>query len=67
MKKQRYGRIVNLASELALGLPTRTVYGGAKAAIISATRTWALELAAHGVTVNAVAPGPVDTAFFQQE
>ena len=66
MKKQRYGRIVNLASELALGLPTRTAYGGAKAAIISATRTWALELAAHGVTVNAVAPGPVDTAFFNR-
>jgi len=66
MKEQRYGRIVSISSELALGLPTRTVYGGAKAALISATRTWALELAQFGVTANAIAPGPVNTEFFNQ-
>jgi len=64
--KRRQGRsIVNISSELALGLPTRTAYGGAKAALISMTRTWALELARTGITVNAIAPGPVDTELFR--
>ena len=65
MKRAQFGRIVNISSELALGLPTRTAYGGAKAALISMTRTWALELARDSITVNAVAPGPVDTEFFR--
>ena len=65
MKQQQRGRIVNISSELALGLPTRTAYGGSKAALISMTRTWALELARDAITVNAVAPGPVDTEFFR--
>lgn len=64
MKKRLGGRIVNISSELALGLPTRTAYGGAKAALISMTRTWALELARSAITVNAIAPGPVNTEFF---
>ena len=46
------------------GSPYSATYAGTKAALISFTRTWALELAQHGVTVNAVAPGPVDTEFF---
>ena len=45
---------------------TRTAYGGAKAALASASRTWALELAEFGITVNTIAPGPVDTEFFRQ-
>jgi 3-oxoacyl-[acyl-carrier protein] reductase len=65
MKQRQDGRIVNLSSELALGLPTRTAYGGAKAALISMTRTWALELARDAITVNAIAPGPVDTELFR--
>jgi NAD(P)-dependent dehydrogenase (short-subunit alcohol dehydrogenase family) len=65
MKRRQDGRIVNISSELALGLPTRTAYGGSKAALISMTRTWALELARDSITVNAVAPGPVDTEFFR--
>ena len=64
MKKQGFGRIVGISSELVLGIALRTAYSGTKAALISFTRTWALELARHGVTVNAVAPGPVDTEFF---
>ncbi len=64
MRRAGYGRIVNISSELALGLPTRTAYGGAKAALLSATRTWALELAADGITANAIAPGPVNTELF---
>jgi NAD(P)-dependent dehydrogenase (short-subunit alcohol dehydrogenase family) len=65
MKQRRGGSIVNISSELALGLPTRTAYGGSKAALISMTRTWALELAPSAITANAIAPGPVDTEFFR--
>ena len=64
MRAQGYGRIVNIASEVVLGLRLRTAYSAAKAALLSFTRTWALELARDGITVNAVAPGPVDTDFF---
>ena len=66
MKKFRRGRIVNISTEFILGAPTRTAYGGAKAALASASRTWALELAESGITVNTIAPGPVDTDFFLQ-
>ena len=66
MREQNYGRIVNISSELALGLATRTAYGGAKAALISASRTWALELAKFGITANAIAPGPIDTDLFNK-
>jgi 3-oxoacyl-[acyl-carrier protein] reductase len=65
MRRRGWGRIVNISSELALGLPSRTAYGSSKAALISATRTWALELARQNITVNCVAPGPVNTEFFQ--
>ena len=64
MRRAGFGRIVTISSELALGLPTRTAYGGAKAALLSATRTWAMELAADGITANAIAPGPVNTGLF---
>ena len=66
MKSQSFGRIVNISSELVLGLSTRTAYGGAKAALISAARTWAIELASSGITANVIAPGPVETDFFNQ-
>ena len=66
MKAQGYGRIVNVSSELALGLSTRTAYGAAKAAMISAARTWSLELAGYGISANCVAPGPVDTDLFNR-
>lgn len=64
MKKQKFGRIINISSDLVLGIPKRTAYSGTKTALISFTRTWALELATHGITVNAVAPGPTNTEFF---
>ncbi|MEO1860158.1 MAG: SDR family oxidoreductase, partial [Verrucomicrobiales bacterium] len=60
------GRIINISTELILGAPTRTAYGGSKAALVSVSRTWALELAKYGVTVNAIAPGPVDTELFRR-
>lgn len=59
MRAQRFGRIVLMSSRGALGLPTRTVYSATKAGMIGMARTWALELAAEGITVNVVAPGPI--------
>ncbi|MVW80039.1 SDR family oxidoreductase [Bordetella sp. 02P26C-1] len=64
MKTARQGRIINISSRAALGKPGRTVYSMTKAGLIGMTRTWALELAPYGVTVNAVAPGPIATEFF---
>lgn len=64
MKAAKFGRIVNMSSRAVVGLPTRTNYAGTKAAIISMTRTWAMELGQFGITVNAVAPGPVVTDMF---
>lgn len=66
MRERGYGRIVNIASRGALGRLGRTSYGAAKAGVIGMTRTWALELAAEGITVNVVSPGPVATEMFMQ-
>ena len=65
MKKRRWGRVVNLSSRAIFGVPGRTSYAAAKSAIIGCTRVWALELAPFGITVNAVAPGPVETPAFR--
>jgi 3-oxoacyl-[acyl-carrier protein] reductase len=65
MKEQKWGRIVNLASRAIFGVPGRTSYAAAKNALIGCTRVWALELASAGITVNAVAPGPIETAMFR--
>jgi NAD(P)-dependent dehydrogenase (short-subunit alcohol dehydrogenase family) len=59
------GRIVNMSSRAALGKVNRTAYGAAKSALVGMTRTWALELAAEAITVNAISPGPVDTELFR--
>src|SRR5436305_2851260 len=65
MKQARFGRIVLLSSRAALGAARRTVYSATKAGIIGMGRTWALELAPFGITVNMVAPGPIQgTAMF---
>jgi len=65
MRAQGWGRIVNIASLTVLGTPGRSVYAGAKAALVTFARTWALELATTGITVNAVAPGPTETELFR--
>lgn len=65
MRAQRFGRIVNISSRAALGKELRTVYSATKAGLIGMTRTWALELGQHGITVNAVGPGPIETELFR--
>lgn len=65
MKRHQFGRIVNIASRAALGKGLRTAYSGSKGALISATRVWALELGQHGITVNAIGPGPIETELFR--
>lgn len=60
--QQRGGRIVNVASNSGLfGGRGRAAYGASKAGIINLTQTMAIELAEHGIAVNAVAPGPTRT------
>src|ERR1700678_2180833 len=67
MRERNFGRIVLISSRAALGLPTRTAYSATKAGMIGMARTWALELAPDGITVNVVAPGPIeDTEMFGQ-
>jgi 3-oxoacyl-[acyl-carrier protein] reductase len=67
MKTAHFGRIVLISSRAALGLAKRTAYSATKAGMLGLARTWALELAPHGVTVNAVAPGPIaETQMFEE-
>jgi 3-oxoacyl-[acyl-carrier protein] reductase len=66
MKARGRGRIITIASQLAFkGAAGLTPYTAAKGAILSFTRSLALEAAPHGIRVNSIAPGPVDTALTQ--
>jgi len=64
MEKAKFGRVVSITSRTILGKEKRTAYSASKGAITSMTRTWALELASSKITVNAIAPGPIETEAF---
>ena len=67
MMKERYGRIINITSVVALsGNPGQTNYAAAKAGIIGFTRSLAKEVGSRNITVNAVAPGFIETDMTNQ-
>jgi len=65
MRAARFGRIINITSLVTRGFAFRSSYAAAKSALESITRTMAIELAADGITANAVAPGPTETELFR--
>ena len=63
MRKQRWGRVINISSMAGvIAAPRSTPYSASKAGIIGLTRALAMDVAAFGVTVNAIAPGALDTS-----
>jgi 3-oxoacyl-[acyl-carrier protein] reductase len=66
MLERKYGRIINISSQLAhKGAPQMAHYAAAKAGVIGFTRSLAYEVAMNGITVNAICPGPVETELFR--
>lgn len=66
MKAARFGRIVHVSSRAALGKATRSAYAASKAALHGLAKTMALELGPHGITVNAIGPGPIASPLFDR-
>ena len=65
MKQKGWGRIINFSSQLAhKGAPLMAHYCASKAAVMGFTRSLAYELIEHGITVNCINPGPIDTPLY---
>ena len=65
MKKQGYGRILNISSMLGhIAIPERTPYCTSKGAVLQLTRSLAVEVGPNAITVNCICPGPFDTEIF---
>lgn len=68
MKKQNWGRVINIASAHALvASPFKSAYVSAKHGMLGMTKTVALEVAQHGITVNAICPGYVNTPLVRNQ
>jgi NAD(P)-dependent dehydrogenase (short-subunit alcohol dehydrogenase family) len=65
MRSVRFGRIINVTSLVTRGFAFRSSYAAVKAALESLMRIMAVELAAEGITSNAIAPGPTETELFR--
>ena len=64
MKANRFGRIVNISSRAILGKTERIAYVSSKMGVVGLTLSLSLEVAPFGITVNVIAPGPVETELF---
>lgn len=65
MMKQKYGRIINIGSRSWMGNLKKVNYSSAKAGVIGLTKALAMEMGPHNITVNAIAPGTVETERFK--
>ncbi|TFY94167.1 SDR family oxidoreductase [Pseudomonas nabeulensis] len=66
MQDAGFGRVLNVSSRAALGKDLRSAYAATKAGLLGFTRVWALELGEHGITCNAIGPGPISTELFNK-